>query len=74
MKVVDESLRRLQTDHVDLIHIHSCDRVERLLAENAHEAFDRLKQQGKVRFLGVSTHTPKLEAVASPRSTAGAST
>jgi len=32
--------------------------------ENAHEAFDRLKEQGKVRFLGVSTHTPNLEAVA----------
>ena len=39
---------RLQTDHVDLIHIHSCDRVERLLAPNIHEAFDRLKEQGKV--------------------------
>ena len=61
---VDDSLRRLQTDHVDLIHVHSCDRVERLMAPNIHEAFDRLKQQGKVRFLGVSTHTPNLEAVA----------
>jgi len=61
---VEASLQRLQTDHVDLIHIHSCDRVERLLAPNIHEAFDRLKQQGKVRFLGVSTHTPNLEAVA----------
>jgi predicted aldo/keto reductase-like oxidoreductase len=64
MEAVNGSLRRLQTDHVDLVHIHSCDSVERLMAENAHEAFDRLKQQGKVRFLGVSTHTPNLEAVA----------
>ena len=31
---------------------------------NVHEAFDRLKEQGKVRFLGVSTHTPDLELVA----------
>ncbi|MGH7789515.1 MAG: aldo/keto reductase [Candidatus Binatia bacterium] len=61
---VDASLKRLQTDHVDLIHIHSCDSVERLMAPNIHEAFDRLKEQGKVRFLGVSTHTPNLEAVA----------
>ena len=29
-----------------------------------HEAFDRLKEQGKVRFLGVSTHTPDLVTVA----------
>jgi predicted aldo/keto reductase-like oxidoreductase len=64
MEAVDASLRRLQTDHVDLIHVHSCDRVERLLAPNIHEAFDRLKEQGKVRFLGVSTHTPNLEEVA----------
>ncbi len=64
IEAVEASLTRLQTDHVDLIHIHSCDRVERLLAPNIHEAFDRLKEQGKVRFLGVSTHTPNLEAVA----------
>ncbi len=64
MEAVEASLKRLQTDHVDLIHVHSCDRVERLLAPNIHEAFDRLKEQGKVRFLGVSTHTPNLEAVA----------
>jgi aryl-alcohol dehydrogenase-like predicted oxidoreductase len=61
---VEKSLQRLQTDHVDLIHIHSCDRVERLMAPNIHEAFDRLKEQGKARFLGVSTHTPNLEEVA----------
>ena len=64
MEAVEGSLRRLQTDHVDLIHIHSCDRLDRLLAPNIHEAFDRLKQQGKVRFMGVSTHTPNLEEVA----------
>lgn len=64
MEAVEGSLRRLKTDWVDLVHIHSCDTVERLLDENAHEAFDRLKEQGKVRFLGVSTHTPNLVEVA----------
>ena len=64
MEAVNGSLRRLRTDWVDLVHIHSCDSVERLLDENAHEAFDRLRDQGKVRFLGVSTHTPNLERVA----------
>lgn len=65
MQVVEASLGRLQTDYVDLVHIHSCDTLERLMSENAHEAFDRLKEQGKVRFLGFSSHTPNLEAVAS---------
>jgi len=64
MRAVEGSLARLQTDWVDLVHIHSCNSVERLLDENVHEAFDRLKQQGKVRFLGVSTHSPDLETVA----------
>lgn len=64
IEAVEQSLRRLQTDYVDLIHIHSCDRLDRLMAPNIHEAFDRLKEQGKVRFLGVSSHTPNLEEVA----------
>ena len=64
MEAVNGSLGRLQTDHVALVHVHSCNSVDRLMDENAHEAFDRLKDQGKVRFLGVSTHTPNLEEVA----------
>jgi len=63
-QVVEESLRRLGTDYVDLVHVHSCDEVGRLMDPNAHEAFDRLKAAGKVRFLGLSTHTPRLVEVA----------
>jgi len=62
--VVEESLRRLGTDRVDLVHIHACDEVDRLMDPGVHEAFDRLKQEGKVRFLGFSSHTPNLVAVA----------
>ncbi len=64
LEAVEGSLSRLQTDWVDLVHVHSCNSVERLMDENAHEAFDRLREQGKVRFLGVSTHTPNLAVVA----------
>ena len=64
VEVIEESLGRLQTDYVDLIHIHSCDTLERLLDPNVHEAFDRLKQAGKARFLGFSSHTPNLEQIA----------
>jgi aryl-alcohol dehydrogenase-like predicted oxidoreductase len=59
-EAVEGSLRRLGTDYVDLIHIHSCDEVDRLMDGNVHEAFDRLKAEGKVRFLGFSSHTPNL--------------
>ena len=63
-QVIDESLQRLGTDYVDLIHVHACDEVERLLDPNVHTAFDELKAEGKARFLGFSSHTPRLEAVA----------
>ena len=63
-EVVHESLRRLGTDYVDLVHIHSCDEVGRLMDPNVHEAFDQLRSEGKARFLGVSTHTPRLAEVA----------
>jgi aryl-alcohol dehydrogenase-like predicted oxidoreductase len=63
-EVIHDSLRRLGTDYVDLIHVHSCDEVERLMDPNVHEAFQQLKQEGKARFLGVSTHTPRLVQVA----------
>ncbi len=60
---IEGSLKRLDTDYVDLCHVHSCDSVAQLMDENAHEAFDRLKQEGKARFLGFSTHTPNLVEV-----------
>lgn len=63
-EVIHASLRRMGTDYVDLVHIHSCDEVDRLMDPNVHEAFDQLKAEGKARFLGVSTHTPRLEVVA----------
>ncbi|MCL4686812.1 aldo/keto reductase [Myxococcota bacterium] len=62
--VIESSLARLGTDYVDLAHVHSCDEIERLMDPNLHEAFDRLKEEGKVRFLGFSTHTPNLVQVA----------
>ena len=64
MGLVEASLARLGTDYVDLVHVHSCDEIERLMDPNMHEAFDRLKQQGKVRFLGFCSHTPNLVEVA----------
>ncbi len=63
IQAVESSLTRLQTDYLDVGLIHEVDSIDRLMAPTFHEAFDRLKEQGKVRFLGVSSHTPNLEAV-----------
>ncbi len=61
---MESAITRLGSDYVDVAHVHACDTVARLMDENLHEAFDRLAEQGKVRYLGVSTHTPNLEEVA----------
>ena len=62
-KAIEDSLTRLRTDYVDLAHIHACDDVDRLMDPNLHEAADRLREEGKLRFLGFSTHTPNLVEV-----------
>jgi predicted aldo/keto reductase-like oxidoreductase len=59
-KQLDESLRRLQTDHVDLIQHHEVIRFEdpdRIFAENgAQEAVLEAKRAGKVRYIGFTGH------------------
>jgi aryl-alcohol dehydrogenase-like predicted oxidoreductase len=59
-KQLDESLRRLQADHVDLLQHHEIIRFEdadRIFAPGgAMEAFLEAKQQGKVRYIGFTGH------------------
>src|ERR1700719_763377 len=59
-QMLDESLRRLQTDHLDLWQIHGvCFDNDPELAYargGVLEALDRAKKQGKVRFVGFTGH------------------
>jgi len=59
-KQIDESLRRLQTDHVDLIQHHEVIRFEdpdRIFAEGgAQEAVLEARKAGKVRYVGFTGH------------------
>jgi aryl-alcohol dehydrogenase-like predicted oxidoreductase len=52
MDGVEASLRRLQTDHIDLYQIHASDAVTPV--EETLRALDTLVQQGKVRYIGCS--------------------
>jgi aryl-alcohol dehydrogenase-like predicted oxidoreductase len=60
MRQLEDSLRRLATDHIDLWQIHECiydDDPERHFASGGVvEALARAKQQGKVRFVGFTGH------------------
>jgi len=55
MAGIDSSLRRLQTDYIDLYQIHSWD-VDTPLQET-FRALDDLVRGGKVRYIGISNYT-----------------
>ncbi|MBN1583510.1 MAG: aldo/keto reductase [Anaerolineae bacterium] len=53
---VDQSLRKLKTDRVDVLLIHRPDPL--MDADEVASAFSTLRQSGKVLFFGVSNFTP----------------
>jgi aryl-alcohol dehydrogenase-like predicted oxidoreductase len=58
MKAVEESLSRLQTDHIDLYQLHGGtidDPIDEVV-----ETFELLKQQGKIRYYGISSIRPNV--------------
>jgi aryl-alcohol dehydrogenase-like predicted oxidoreductase len=53
----EESLRRLQRDHLDVLLGHGMRTVEtldRFMTDGCYEAMAKLRDQGKVRFIGIS--------------------
>jgi len=54
-RAVEGSLKRLGTDYIDLYQMHWPDTV--VPVEETMEAFDRLVQSGKVRYIGTSNDT-----------------
>ena len=64
MRQIEESLTRLQTDHLDLVQHHEVIRMEdpdSIFKENgAMTAFLEAKKQGKLRFIGFTGHKDPL--------------
>ncbi|MEM9166829.1 MAG: aldo/keto reductase [Planctomycetota bacterium] len=54
MSAVEESLRRLKTDYIDLLWAHFLDKHTPI--EETLHTFDLLIQQGKTRYVGLSDH------------------
>jgi predicted oxidoreductase len=56
LKSVDLSLKRLKTDHLDVLLLHRPDAL--VEPQEVAEAFDKLQSSGKVRHFGVSNQNP----------------
>jgi len=60
MRALEQSLRRLRTDYVDVYFNHAVNDVDRLKNPEWREFAARAKQQGKIRFVGMSGHAGRL--------------
>jgi len=60
MRQLEQSLRRLRTDHLDLWQIHECvyynDPERHFAPGGAVEALERARRDGKVRYIGFTGH------------------
>lgn len=56
LKSVDESLQRLQTDHIDLYYTHFDDKITPV--EETLEAYNEIVKAGKVRYIAASNLSP----------------
>ena len=59
---VESSLRRLKTDHIDLIQFHGNDYLPEdfcwIMENGPMDAYQQLQRDGKVRFLGITAEEP----------------
>ena len=54
---IEGSLKRAKTDHFDILMCpHGANSYEEVQIPEIFSTFDEIKKEGKVRFLGVSTH------------------
>ncbi len=64
-KSLRESLQALQTDYIDIFLLHGASGEEEIYNEALLNAFNRAKEQGKIRAAGFSTHSNQAELVKS---------
>jgi aryl-alcohol dehydrogenase-like predicted oxidoreductase len=55
---VEDSLRRLRTDYVDVVQVHSPSSLDVLAQYDVMGTLERLKDEGKIRVVGISVKAP----------------
>jgi predicted aldo/keto reductase-like oxidoreductase len=61
--LLDLSLKRLQMDYVDIFFIHAVERAEELTNERVLAQLKKFKADGKIKYVGFSTHALKPELI-----------
>ncbi len=59
----DQSLARLQTDHVEILYVHSISDPKMLKRRGILSAVEKLKKAKKAYYIGFSTHTNIAECI-----------
>ncbi|MGD8538324.1 MAG: aldo/keto reductase [Candidatus Aminicenantes bacterium] len=62
-KDFEGSLKRLDTDYVDIFYLPFCAKKESVMFEPLMKSMEKIKKAGKARFLGAATHSYVSEAV-----------
>jgi predicted aldo/keto reductase-like oxidoreductase len=60
---LEKSLERLRTDYVDILYLHSCYTPAMVTYEPMMKALTKVKEEGKARFIGVSTHSNEADCI-----------
>lgn len=63
LKKLDDALKRLQMDYVDILYHHMVERRESAFYEPIMNAMEKAKKAGKARFHGITTHSNMPEVV-----------
>lgn len=62
-QMMELSLKRLQTDHVEILYMHMPDHGIEIMNEDVMNTFEKAKKDGLCRWMGVSTHVNQAETV-----------
>ncbi len=63
MESLEKSLKSLNTDYVDIIQLHNLKAINEIQNEECMKALQKMKKQGKARFIGFTTHRNQTELV-----------
>ena len=59
LPMMEASLKRLQTDHVDMVMHHAVHKESDYANDDLIRQFEDVKRKGMARYIGISTHNPE---------------